>query len=31
MTTQAALGVKQIHPLVAPAADPKQADQDQKS
>jgi hypothetical protein len=31
MTTQAALGVKQIHPLIASAADPKQADRDQKN
>jgi len=31
MTTQAALGVKQIHPLVAPAAHPKQTKKEQKS
>jgi hypothetical protein len=30
VTTQAALRVKQIHPLVTPAADPKQAKKDQK-
>jgi hypothetical protein len=31
MTTQAALRVKQIHPLVTPAADPKQAKKEQRS
>jgi hypothetical protein len=31
MATQAALGIEQIHPLVAPAADPNQAKKDQKN
>jgi hypothetical protein len=31
MTTEAALSVKQIHPLVTPATDPKQAKKEQKS
>jgi hypothetical protein len=31
MTTQAALGVKQVHPLVTPAADPKQEKKNPKS
>jgi hypothetical protein len=31
MTTHAALGVEQIHPLVTPATNPKQAKKEQKS
>jgi hypothetical protein len=30
MTTQAALGINQIHPLVTPATDPKEAPKDQE-
>jgi hypothetical protein len=31
MATQTALGVQQIHPLITPAADPKQAKKNQKN